>query len=242
MHVTRLRQVVVAAADLEATTAALRGAFGLGEPYADRGVSEFGLANGVIAVGDQFLEVVSPIRPDTAAGRWMARAGGDAGYMVIVQVEEIVDARRHLADCGLRTVWSGDFREISGTHVHPADIGGAIVSFDEPRPAESWHWAGPNWGANVQADTVRGIAGITMASPDADALAASWGRALSLPVSSDRQLVLPDATTITFVPSDGRDGRDGRVGLVGIDLVGSAGSAGVGLAHEIAGTTFTVSK
>ena len=191
------------AADLAATITELRTTFALGPAYADPGVAEFGLANGVIPVGDQFVEVVSPVRADTAAGRWMTRVGGDAGYMVIVQVESIIAARAHLDNEGLRTAWSGDLREISGTHVHPADIGGAIVSFDEARPVGSWHWAGPNWQRHSSAETVTGIAGITMAATDPTALralVASWARAMNLEIPGDR-VTLPDGSRISFVSS-----------------------------------------
>lgn len=235
MLVTRLRQVVVAAADLAATVSSLQSAFGLGDAFADVGVAEFGLANGVLPVGDQFVEVVSPMREHTAAGRWMQRAGGDAGYMVIVQVESISDARNHLAEASLRTVWSGDLAQISGTHVHPADIGGAIVSFDEAHPPQSWHWAGPSWRDNVRRDTVSGIAGITMAALDPAAMAASWARAMNV-VPHDQTIVLPDSSRISFVSSGTALAR-GRAGLVAIDLVASDRSS-VGQSHEIGGTTF----
>ena len=238
MLVNRLRQVVVVAADLAATITELQTTFALGHAYADPGVAEFGLANGVIPVGDQFVEVVSPVRADTAAGRWMTRAGGDAGYMVIVQVESIVAARAHLGNEGLRTVWSGNLREISGTHVHPADIGGAIVSFDEARPFDSWHWAGPDWQRNTSAETVTGIAGITMAATDPTALkvlVASWARAMNLEIPSDR-VTLPDGSRISFVSST-NELAAGRSGLVAIDLT-STDPRRVGQTYEIAGTTF----
>lgn len=236
----RLRQVVVVAADLAATITRLRTTFALGKAYADPGVAEFGLANGVIPVGDQFLEVVSPIRADTAARRWMRRAGGDAGYMVIVQVDSIVIARAHLTDGGLRTVWSGDLPEISGTHVHPADIGGAIVSFDEARPVGSWHWAGPNWQRNSSAGTVSGIAGVTMSATDPVALIAlkaSWARAMNFEIK-DGDATLPDGSRISFVSSTSELAA-GRSGLVAIDLR-SADGGGVGQTYEIAGTTFRI--
>ena len=239
MQVIRLRQVVVAAADLAATTAAVQSAFGLGAAYADPGVAEFGLANAVLPIGDQFLEVVSPTTGKTAAGRWMDRAGGDAGYMVIFQVASIYAARHHLTTNGFRTVWSGDLHEISGTHVHPADIGGAIVSFDEARPEPSWHWAGPQWRSNVQTSIVRGIAGITMAATDPDKLAESWSRTLHLSLSPDRTLVLPDGSAIAFTATED-DVAAGRSGLVAIDLIGAAGSGGAAT-QVIAGTTFTIS-
>lgn len=105
----------------------------------------FGLVNGVVPVGDAFLEVVAPSCGDTAVGRHLARHGGDCGYMVLVQVTDMAAARSHLAACGVRTVWSADLDDISGTHAHPADTGAALVSFDRPVPASSWRWGGPDW-------------------------------------------------------------------------------------------------
>src|SRR5260221_12854299 len=75
----RLRQAVLVAEQLEPTAEALRTALALEEPFRDPGVGEFGLANTVFALGDCFLEVVSPTRPDTAAGRYLARHGGEGG-------------------------------------------------------------------------------------------------------------------------------------------------------------------
>ena len=64
----RLRQAVLAAAELEPVAEALRSTLGLSEPFRDPGVGLFGLQNTVFALGDCFLEIVSPTQPDTAAG------------------------------------------------------------------------------------------------------------------------------------------------------------------------------
>jgi hypothetical protein len=92
----RLRQAVILAEDLEGTAASLRGALGLDEPFRDPGVGEFGLANVVFAIGDCFLEVISPCRPGTAAGRWLERHGGEGGYMVIFDLEDLEGARERV--------------------------------------------------------------------------------------------------------------------------------------------------
>ena len=89
----RLRQVALAARDLEPALLALQRVLGLGEPFRDPGVAEFGLENGVLPIGDAFLEVVSPAQPDTTAGRWIERRGGDAGYMAIFQTDDLAAAR-----------------------------------------------------------------------------------------------------------------------------------------------------
>lgn len=235
MHVTRLRQVVVAAGDCDKTVRQLQETFGLGAAFADPGVGEFGLVNGVLPVGDQFVEVVSPAREGTTAGRWMTRGGGDRGYMVIVQVDSIDSARAHINELGLRTVWSADLPEVSGTHIHPADIGGAIVSVDQPQPPDSWLWGGPNWRSEVRTENVRGVAGITMASPDPESLCASWSRAFRI-VANAGVLALPDGSTIAFVGVDDPI-ADGREGLVAIDLHASSRS-NAGTVTKIAGTSF----
>jgi hypothetical protein len=54
----RLRQVALVAAELAPAAEALQEALGLGDPFHDPGVAEFGLDNAVFAVGDSFLEIV----------------------------------------------------------------------------------------------------------------------------------------------------------------------------------------
>src|SRR5205085_5102920 len=96
---------VLAVRDLDAVTDQLRRVLGLQEPYADPGVEYFGLRNAVFALGDTFLEVVSPIRPDTAAGRLIERRGGDCGYMLMFQVEDLAGARARARGQAVREVF-----------------------------------------------------------------------------------------------------------------------------------------
>ena len=220
MRTLRLRQAVVAAADCDAVVAAWTTELALGAPFHDPGVAEFGLRNAVLAVSDAFLEVVSPLTAGTssAAGRHMARNGGDCGYMAIFQVADMDDARNHLGALGVRTVWSADLADIRGTHVHPADVGAAIVSLDQATPPESWRWAGPDWTRRVQTTVVDGLAGVVLQSPDPQALLARWSTVLDLP-ANDEAITLPDRSYVAV-----RDaGAGGRVGLVGIDLWAAAG-------------------
>ena len=157
----RLRQVALVARDLAPVVADLRAKLGLGEPYRDPNVAIFGLENAVFAIGDQFLEVVSPLREGTAAGRHLDRLGGDGGYMAIFQVGDFAAARERVRRLGVRIAWEVELEDISAMHLHPADVPGAIVSLDEPRPPGSWRWAGdwtPGPGA-IRSITVEGPAG-----------------------------------------------------------------------------------
>jgi hypothetical protein len=180
----RLRQAVLVAEELEALAGALRGTLGLGEPFRDPGVGEFGLENVVFALGDCFLEVISPTRPDTAAGRHLARHGGGGGYMVIFDLEDLEGARDRAQQLGVRVVWQLDLPDISGTHLHPADMRGAIVSLDRSQPYGTWRWGGPGWTGERGAAGPGRLAGITVAVADPDGVAARWGEVLGVPVAA----------------------------------------------------------
>lgn len=166
---TRLRQIVVAARELEPAVAELRAHLPLGEPFADPGVGFFGLRNAVMALGDCFVEVVSPVRDGTTAGRFLDRFG-DGPYMLLFQVDDLAHARARAASLGIREVWSIELPDISAAHLHPADVGGAIVSLDQPVPPQSWRWGGPGWVPTVAG----GTAGVTMVARDPEGLKERW--------------------------------------------------------------------
>lgn len=171
MAAPRLRQAVLAATELEPVVERLTVELSLGEPYADPDVSHFGLRNAVFAIGDTFLEVVSPIRGGTSAGRLLERRGGDTGYMAMFQVADVAAARARAAGFGVREVFAVELEEIVEAHLHPADMRGAIVSVSEPRPPESWRWGGPGWPERAAAGT---IAAITVAVAEPDAARTRW--------------------------------------------------------------------
>lgn len=213
----RLRQVATVAGDLEAAVAAITGSLGLEICRRDPGVGFFGLHNAVLPVGDTFLEVVSPLHEGTAAGRHLERRGGDGGYMVLLQVDDLAAERARLDALGVRIVWQGGDDGISGMHLHPADVGGAIVSLDVATPPESWGWAGDTWRDQVRTEVAGEIAAVEMQSPGPRALAQRWAAVLGRPLdeSGPAPCIMLDRGAVRFVPAE--DGRG--EGLGGIDLV-----------------------
>jgi Glyoxalase-like domain len=181
---------VLVAAELEPAERALRDALGLDEPFRDPGVAEFGLRNAVFALGDCFLEIVSPTQPDTAAGRYLQRHGGDGGYMVLFDLEDLDGARSRAARDGVRVVWKIDLPDISGTHLHPADMRGAIVSLDRSDPYGTWRWGGPQWTGRTGSGAPGRLAGITVAVDDPAAVAARWASVLGTPFDEGSQTTL----------------------------------------------------
>lgn len=197
----RLRQVALVAAELKPAADALREALDLGEPFRDPGVGEFGLENVVFSVGDSFIEVVSPVREGTTAGRYLDKRGGDSGYMALFQVPDTPAARDRADEHGVRVVWKVDLPDISGTHFHPKDVPGAIVSVDTPVPPETWRWGGPSWTGQVPAHHDGGIRGITVDCDDPEQAAEVWGSLIGV-TPADTALALDDGRQrITFRPA-----------------------------------------
>ncbi len=229
----RLRQLALVAHDLAAAEAALVDAFDLEVAFRDPGVGEFGLHNALFPIGDKLLEVVSPLQEGTTAGRLLDKREGDGGYMVLVQVADVEAQRDHLGEVGARVVYEAKGHAILGLHVHPRDVGGAILSFDQAEPWDSWEWGGPEWQAHVRPGVVTDIAAVELQGPDPAAMAASWARALGRPLGADGASVALDEGVIRFV--EARDGRG--EGLSGIDLV-AADPARIGEELEVVGTRF----
>jgi catechol 2,3-dioxygenase-like lactoylglutathione lyase family enzyme len=203
----RLRQVVVVAADLDATVARLRDELALGEPYNDPAVDYFGLVNAVFAVGDTFIEVVSPTRPDASAARLLERRGGDGGYMLMFQVDDVAAARGRARTEGVREVFEVELDDIAEAHLHPSDMTGAIVSISAPEPPESWRWGGAGWR---ERSVPGGVLDATVAVADPAATAQRWERILGAPpADAGVELVAdPAAPGLTEIRLAGDPARD----------------------------------
>ena len=174
--------------------------------FNDPGVAHFGLENAVLPVGTDFLEVVSPVEENTTAGRYLDRRGGDGGYMVIIQVDDYDEAKNNVKENNVTVVWESEHPEARAIHLHPKQMGGAIVSLDWMNPKESWKWAGPSWGDFVNTSTVQRFVGVEIQSNDPEDMKNKWQSVLRMPSErvSDNQIDL-DNTWIRFIKDlDGR--------------------------------------
>jgi catechol 2,3-dioxygenase-like lactoylglutathione lyase family enzyme len=211
----RLRQIALVAADLDAAEADIRAVLGLDYAYADPGVGKFGLKNAVFPVGETFLEVVSPKQEGTTAGRLLDKRGGDGGYMVILQVPDIAKARAGVAAAKARVVEQADLHggTVAMSHVHPKDIGGAILSLDYMDPWERWEWGGPDWRKGVRTDVSTGVVGAELQGDDPFAMATRWGAVLGRevePMGEYWRIGLDEGGELRFVRAD--DGRGEGLG------------------------------
>ncbi len=219
----RLRQVALVARDCGPVADRLREALGLGEPFHDPGVGQFGLTNAVFAVGDTFLEVVAPVQPDTTAGRYLERRGGDGGYMAIFQVPDLAATRHRLAGLGVRVVWTTDLPDMAGTHLHPKDVPGAIVSLDWAAPPQSWRWAGPSWTGRAPEHAPGGLTGLTIEVENPPVAARRWAAVLGLPAADGGHAAMVElpgtGQRLRFMPARAGQGE----GITAVTIAGLSG-------------------
>ena len=178
--------------------------------FNDPGVAHFGLENAVLPVGTDFLEVVSPVEENTTAGRYLDRRNGDGGYMVIIQVDDFLAAKQSVKENDITVVWESDHPEARAIHLHPKQMGGAILSLDWMNPKESWKWAGPNWDKFVNTSLVNRFVGVEIQAENPEDMKNTWQSVLNLKGErvTGNQINL-DNTWIRFLEDE--DGRGAGV-------------------------------
>lgn len=212
----RLRQIALVARDLDRAVSQIREVLGLDYAYDDPGVGKFGLRNAVFPVGDTFLEVVSPKQEGTTAGRLLSKRGGDGGYMVILHVDDGLAAREQVGRAGARVIEQADFDGVTMTHIHPKDIGGAILSVDSMPTRDAWKWGGPVWRDHVKTDIAARIVGAELQGENPERMACRWGDVLAREHERAGQgwRIPLEGGELRFVPL--RDSRG--EGLVALDV------------------------
>lgn len=212
----RLRQIALVTPELRGVENEICDQLGLEVCYRDPGLSHFGLRHGLYAIGDQLLEVVAPKQPGTTAGRFIDRRG-EGGYMVLLQTDELEQHKTRIENAGMRIIHDGEIKErdayIRGIHLHPKDVGGAILSIDQADPPQSWLWAGQDWQFHSLDRVVRDIVAIDIQADDPEAMAKRWGDAIGRPVT--RGVMSLDDAQIRFIKAS--DGRGD--GLASADLL-----------------------
>lgn len=227
----RLRQLVLAAHDVEPAILQLRQLLGAGEPYRDPGVGQFGLANAVLTAGHDVVEVIAPQTGEAAVARWLGRRRGqEGGYMLMVDGSpSLVDPDR-LATLGARIVHEMRLPDITDVHLHPKDVGGVLLALDTVDPPGSWRWAGPAWTGTAPVVT-GGLRSLTIAVDDPAAVARRWAALLELPDPAAPVLLLDHGRQeLRFISADtGPVGAVAATFALPVTTIRSATVAGVAL-------------
>ena len=219
----RLRQIAGVAARLAPVESDICDVLGVEVCYRDPGVGYFGLENALFPIGNQLLEVVAPVKDNTAGGRYLDRRRGDGGYMVITQCDDHPPRRDRVDSLGVRIVLDNQSDEFINMQLHPRDTGGTFFEIDQQLGPGGqaldgpWHPAGPDWQRSRRTSRVSGIAAAEVQCEDPAMVAERWSEIAEIELNtSDGVAELPlDNAAVRFVPC-----TDGRPeGLGGIDLI-----------------------
>lgn len=216
----RLRQICLIASDLARETAHIKAVFGLEECYRGTNVAQFGLENVLFPVGTDFIEIVSPTRPGTAAGRFLERHGGRFGYMLIMDCDDPERRQRHVQGLGVRIAHVFRHGDYLGVQLHPKDTSAAMIEFNHTiggeDPTGPYTPAGPDWQMAVRKDVTRRLLAAEIECPDTGRFAARWGAILERPVQdlgAGKFRISLDVGEISLLPTD-----SAQAVLAGIEL------------------------
>jgi methylmalonyl-CoA epimerase len=128
----------VAVEDLDAAIALYHQTLGMPLVHRET-VTDQGVEAVLLDVGDCHVELLSPLGPDTAVGKFLARRGTGLHH-VAYRVEAIEDTLAQLRSAGVRLIDAAPRVGIRGSRVafvHPASTGGVLTEIVQP--AEGAH-------------------------------------------------------------------------------------------------------
>lgn len=235
----RIRQIALCAPDIRPVERAVERDLDITPAHRDRPGAPIWMFNGVFPVGDTFLEILQPERPEAPTQKFLEKQGGAAGYMLILQVDDFEKARNRAEAAGVRIVADMPKREYHGVtgsaiHLHPSDTGGVLTSFDWMADWNAWAWAGAAWPWHQRTDVVSRIVAAEVSCADPAAVGARFAELLGRPLSAEGTIELEDSS-IRF--SEAEAGNRDR--LTGIDMTATDRSR-VGETFDVCRTTITL--
>lgn len=193
-----IRQICLLSSDLVRVVDELTHVFGLQVCHRDPVVAKYGLENVLLPIGSDFLEIVAPIKDDTAAGRYMSRRGGDCGYMVIAQAQsrnQQAEIRARALKLGVRVAHEEEREGWSFCQLHPADMEAAFLDIEwdaEENYQGCWHPAGgKHWPKFVRQDRCKKMIGVELQCKNPQQLYSKWAEIISDEASRSEDTVLP---------------------------------------------------
>jgi len=120
--------VGVAVEDIDAALAIYRDVLGMPLVHRET-VSEQGVDAALLDVGDSHVELLQPLGPDTAVGKFLARRGPGLHH-VAYRVESVENTLQALTAAGVRLIDERPRTGIRGSLVaflHPSSTGGVLT-------------------------------------------------------------------------------------------------------------------
>ena len=129
----RIDHIGVAVEDLDAAIDLYRDRFGMAEQHREV-VEEQGVEAVLLEIGEGHVELLRPLGPETAVGKFLARSGPGLHH-VAYQTSDIDSALEQAKAAGLRLIDEQPRIGIRGSRVaflHPKATGGVLTELVEP--------------------------------------------------------------------------------------------------------------
>jgi methylmalonyl-CoA/ethylmalonyl-CoA epimerase len=130
---TLIDHVGVAVANIDESLAIYRDALGMPLVHRET-VAEQGVDAALLDVGDCHVELLQPLGPDTAVGKYLARRGPGLHH-VAYRVENIEETLLALGAAGMRLIDEQPRRGIRNSRVafvHPGSTGSVLTEIVQP--------------------------------------------------------------------------------------------------------------
>ena len=125
--------VGVAVDDIDAALSLYRDSLGMPLVHRET-VAEQGVEAALLDVGDSHIELLQPLGPETAVGKFLASRGPGLHH-IAYRVENVEETLNALAAAGLRLIDEHPRTGIRGSRVafiHPASTGGVLTEIVQP--------------------------------------------------------------------------------------------------------------
>jgi methylmalonyl-CoA/ethylmalonyl-CoA epimerase len=129
----RIDHVGVAVEDIDASLGLYRDALGMPLVHRET-VTDQGVDAALLDIGDGHVELLQPLGPETAVGKFLSRRGPGLHH-VAYRVADVEQALNALAEAGLRLIDERPRTGIRGSRVaflHPASTGGVLTEIVQP--------------------------------------------------------------------------------------------------------------
>jgi methylmalonyl-CoA/ethylmalonyl-CoA epimerase len=129
----RIDHIGVAVEDLDEAVAVYSERLGMAEQHRET-VEEQGVEAVLLEIGDGHVELLSPLGPDTAVGRFLEKRGAGLHH-VAYQTEDIESALQTVREAGMRLIDDEPRTGIRNSRVafvHPKSTGGVLTELVQP--------------------------------------------------------------------------------------------------------------
>ncbi|MDQ3741168.1 MAG: methylmalonyl-CoA epimerase [Actinomycetota bacterium] len=129
----RIDHIGIAVEDLDGALALFEQTFGMPVVHRET-VEEQGVEAALLDVGENHVELLKPLGPDTPVGKFLAKRGPGIHH-VAYQVTDIESALERCKDAGLRLIDETPrtgIRQSRVAFLHPAASGGVLTEIVQP--------------------------------------------------------------------------------------------------------------